>query len=47
MAIKIPDDLDFATAASIPEAFLTAFQALKWHGDISDGKTVLIHAAAR
>jgi len=46
MAIKIPDDLDFVNAVAIPEAFLTAFQALKWHGDLSDGKTVLIHAAA-
>jgi len=46
MAMRIPEGLTFEDAAGIPEAFLTAWQALKWLGDLGDNKTVLIHAAA-
>lgn len=46
MAMAIPDKLSFAEAASVPEVFLTAFQALKWLGEVKQGETVLIHAGA-
>lgn len=36
----------FEDGAAIPEAFLTAFQALHWYGEIAAGRTVLIHAGA-
>jgi putative PIG3 family NAD(P)H quinone oxidoreductase len=46
MAIPIPDNLTFEEAAAIPEAFLTAFQALYWLGNLREGQNVLIHAGA-
>lgn len=45
MAMPIPDNITFNEAAAIPETFLTAYQALKWVGQIEDTDTVLIHAA--
>ena len=44
MAMPIPDNLAFQEAASIPEAFFTAFQALVQLGQLQAGQTVLIHA---
>lgn len=44
MAIAVPDNLSFSEAAAIPETFLTAFQALKWIGELQRAETVLIHA---
>ncbi|HVU00669.1 MAG TPA: NAD(P)H-quinone oxidoreductase [Polyangiaceae bacterium] len=46
MAIPIPASLDFVQAAAIPEAFLTAREALFTLGRLSPGDTVLVHAAA-
>ena len=46
MAMKIPASLSFEEAAAIPEVFLTAFQALYWHGRLRRGDHVLIHAGA-
>lgn len=46
MALPIPGNLDFLAAAAIPEAFLTAFQALVWIADLKAGEKVLIHAGA-
>ncbi|MGA8942414.1 MAG: NAD(P)H-quinone oxidoreductase [Thermoactinomyces sp.] len=46
MALRIPDGISFSEAASIPEAFLTAFQTLFWVGRLSKGEHVLIHAGA-
>ena len=46
VAIPIPENLDFLAAAAIPEAFLTAFQALVWIAQLKAGETVLIHAGA-
>ena len=46
MAMWIPGNLRFEEAAAIPEAFLTAFQALVWLGNIQPGNKVLIHAGA-
>ncbi len=44
MAMLIPQNFDFTTAAAIPETFLTAYQALKWLGELERTETVLIHA---
>jgi putative PIG3 family NAD(P)H quinone oxidoreductase len=46
MAIPVPDGLDLVTAAAVPEAFLTAREALFTLGALTSGCTVLIHAAA-
>ncbi len=46
MAIPIPEQLDFVQAAAIPEAFLTAREALFTLGRLEPGEHVLIHAAA-
>jgi putative PIG3 family NAD(P)H quinone oxidoreductase len=46
MAIPIPENLDFNHAAAIPEAFLTAREALFTLGRIEPGDHVLVHAAA-
>lgn len=46
MALPIPQNLSIAEAASIPEAFLTAFQAIVWIGQLKRGETILIHAGA-
>ncbi|QDE84099.1 NAD(P)H-quinone oxidoreductase [Myxococcus xanthus] len=45
-AIPIPDGMDFADAAAIPEAYLTAFDALVLQGELKPGETVLVHAVA-
>jgi tumor protein p53-inducible protein 3 len=46
MAIPIPDSLGFEEAAAIPEAFLTAREALFTLGRLRADDTVLVHAAA-
>ncbi len=46
MAIPVPERLDMSQAAAIPEAFLTAREALFTLGRIAPGEHVLIHAAA-
>lgn len=46
VAMPIPENLDFLAAAAIPEAFLTAFQALVWIAKLKEGETLLIHAGA-
>ncbi|ELR21499.1 tumor protein p53 inducible protein 3, putative [Acanthamoeba castellanii str. Neff] len=43
-AMHIPENLSFEEAAAIPEAFLTAYQALVWIGGLAANKRVLIHA---
>ena len=43
-AISIPEGLSFAEAAAIPEAFLTAYDALVTRGRVAPGERVLIHA---
>lgn len=42
--IPIPDHVDFETAAGIPEAFLTAYDALVTRGRTRAGERVLVHA---
>ncbi len=46
VAMPIPENLDFLAAAAIPEAFLTAFQALVWIAKLKAGETLLLHAGA-
>jgi len=43
-AIAIPSGMDVAEAAAIPEAFLTAWDALTARGRLHSGERVLIHA---
>jgi NADPH:quinone reductase-like Zn-dependent oxidoreductase len=42
---RIPDNLDWAEAAAVPEVFLTAHDALFTQCELTSGETVLIHAA--
>ncbi len=44
MLIPMPTNLSFAECAAIPEAFLTAYQALVSHANLQAGEKVLIHA---
>lgn len=46
MALPVPERMGYSEAAAIPEAFLTAYQALRWLGDVQIGESVLIHAGA-
>ena len=41
---KIPDNLSFAEAAAIPEAFITAHDAVFTQGGLKKDETLLIHA---
>jgi NADPH2:quinone reductase len=41
----VPDTLDWAEAAAVPEAFITAHDALFTQGELAMGEHVLIHAA--
>ncbi len=43
---KFPAGLDFAGAATVPVAFLTAYYAMVQLGQIAEGETILIHGAA-
>jgi putative PIG3 family NAD(P)H quinone oxidoreductase len=45
LAVLIPPGLDDVQAAAVPEAFITAFDALLAQGRIVPGERVLIHAA--
>src|SRR5262245_33625445 len=42
---RIPDNLNWVEAASIPEVFMTAYDALFTQCELQMGETVLIHAA--
>ena len=41
----VPDNLDWAEAAAVPEAFITAHDALFTQGGLTIGERVLVHAA--
>jgi NADPH:quinone reductase len=45
MAVPIPSNMDFVEAAAVPEAFITAHDALLTQGRLDAGGRVLIHAA--
>ena len=40
-----PDEIDFATGATIPEAFLTAYRAMFLEGGLQPGQWVLVRPA--
>lgn len=42
---RIPDEVTFEEAASIPMVFITAYQSLYESANLSEGESVLIHAA--
>ncbi len=44
LAVLIPENLDFASAAAVPEAFITAHDALLTQAHVSPGERILIHA---
>src|SRR5690606_30405018 len=46
LVMPAPDELSFEEAAAIPEAFLTAHEALVNAGELEPGERVLIHAGA-
>jgi putative PIG3 family NAD(P)H quinone oxidoreductase len=46
LLMKVPEALSFEQAAAIPEAFLTAREALFAAGNLLPGESVLVHAAA-
>lgn len=41
---RIPDNLSFTEAAAIPEAFITAHDAIFTNGELKENETLLIHA---
>jgi putative PIG3 family NAD(P)H quinone oxidoreductase len=45
LIVPIPDNLDFVQAAAVPEAFITAHDALITQGHLAGGERVLVHAA--
>jgi NADPH:quinone reductase-like Zn-dependent oxidoreductase len=46
LALPIPDGLDLADAAAVPEVFITAWDALVVQGGLTSGRWALIHAGA-
>lgn len=44
LCARIPDNLSFTEAAAVPEAFITAHDAIITQGDLRGGETLLIHA---
>lgn len=46
MVLKKPEPISWVQGASMPEAFLTAFQALHVLGTLQPGEDVLVHAGA-
>jgi putative PIG3 family NAD(P)H quinone oxidoreductase len=45
-AMPVPDSVELADAAAIPEVFLTAFDALVVQGGLTSGRWALVHAGA-
>ncbi|KIJ17867.1 hypothetical protein PAXINDRAFT_167810 [Paxillus involutus ATCC 200175] len=46
LLIKKPAHLSWVEAASIPENYITAYQALVKYGEVKEGDNVLVHAGA-
>ena len=44
LSAKFPDNLSFTEAAAIPEAFITAHDAVFILGNLKEGETLLVHA---
>jgi putative PIG3 family NAD(P)H quinone oxidoreductase len=45
-ALAVPDSVDLAEAAAIPEVFITAWDALVVQGGLTSGRWALVHAGA-
>lgn len=45
LGLPVPEGLDWHEAAAVPEAFLTAYDALVRQAHMAPGETVLLHAA--
>ncbi|MCA1589094.1 MAG: zinc-binding dehydrogenase, partial [Acidobacteria bacterium] len=45
LVAEIPANLSFTDAGAVPEAFITAYDAIFTQGDLKNGETLLIHAA--
>lgn len=45
-ALPVPESIDLADAAAIPEVFLTAWDALVVQGGLASGRWALVHAGA-
>lgn len=45
LCLRIPPGMSFEAAAAVPEAFLTAYDALFARGGLGPGESVLLHAA--
>jgi putative PIG3 family NAD(P)H quinone oxidoreductase len=45
-ALRVPDNVDLADAAAIPEVFITAWDALVVQGGLTSGRWALVHAGA-
>jgi putative PIG3 family NAD(P)H quinone oxidoreductase len=45
LCLRIPPGMSFEDAAAVPEAFLTAYDALFLRGGLAPGEVVLLHAA--
>jgi putative PIG3 family NAD(P)H quinone oxidoreductase len=43
-AARIPDGMSFEDAAAVPEAFITAYDAIVTQGGLRGGETLLVHA---
>lgn len=44
--IRLPDSLDFVTAAGFPVAYGTSHLGLKWKANLQPGETLVVHGAA-
>ncbi len=44
LLVRVPDRLSFIDAAAVPEAFITAHDAIITQGRLASGETLLIHA---
>jgi NADPH:quinone reductase-like Zn-dependent oxidoreductase len=45
LCLRIPPGMSFEDAAAVPEAFLTAYDALFLRGGLKPGEVILLHAA--
>jgi NADPH:quinone reductase len=44
LLVRIPSNLSFSEAAAVPEAFITAHDAVFTQGELKSGETLLVHA---
>jgi putative PIG3 family NAD(P)H quinone oxidoreductase len=46
LAVRVPDNLDLTAAGAVPEAFITAHDAVFVQAALQSGETLLVHAVA-